>query len=68
MLPPRCRQRARLRAPAFALWLEADDLQAAYARACAAGGRSLKEPDDEHFEIADPDGNPIEVWRRRVDA
>lgn len=50
--------------PGFALWLEVDDLEAAHAQALAAGGQTLTPSDGDHVEIADPDGNPIEVWRR----
>lgn len=50
--------------PAFALWLEVDDLESAYAQVLNAGAKVLAAPDDSHFEVTDPDGNPIEVWLR----
>ena len=45
------------------LWLEVDDLGAAYERFVSHGVEIIQPPDGQFMVVADPDGLLIEVWK-----
>ena len=50
------------------LWLEVDDIQAAYRHLVDADCTILQSPDDDMLMlIADPDGLVLEIWQRDAD-
>jgi len=64
-LMPNAAERSPARFPVHAmpiLWLEVDDLQAAYSRLLSNGVEVVQPPDGQSMIIADPDGLLIEVW------
>lgn len=57
---------ADARAPVFEIAFETEDVDAAYARACAAGATAVQAPKDEAWGqrtayVADPDGYLVEI-------
>jgi catechol 2,3-dioxygenase-like lactoylglutathione lyase family enzyme len=54
--------------PMLFLWLEVDDLAAAYKRFKAAEVEVLRPPDGQFMLVADPDGLLIEIWSQQASA